>query len=57
MGIRICYCMRLVLSEDLGNVNPKHENLYVYMWNAITDDMLMTLRWNDVDVNDNINMR
>jgi len=42
-GIR-CF-KRLVLSDDLGSVNPKHKNLYVYMWNAIIDDV------------DNIDMR
>jgi len=39
-----CCCMRYVLSEDLGSVNPMHE--FICMWNAIS-----------CDVDDNIDMR
>ena len=67
-----------MLSEDLSNVNPKHE-LYVYMRNVIACDdddiemrgcwcwwcywdevmlmLVMILRWGDVDVGDDIEMR
>ena len=39
-----------MMSEDSGNVNPRHE-LYVYMWNVIACDV------DDIDVNDDIEMR
>ena len=60
--------MILLLSEDLGNVNPKHE-IYMYMCGRRLLMMLMTLRWDcvvmiiliwddvDVDGYDNIDMR
>ena len=35
-----CCCMRLMLFEDLNNECESHAwNLYVYMWNAITNDI------------------
>jgi len=41
--------MWFMLSEDLGNVNPKHEFICIYMWNVIAC-VLVTLRWDDVDL-------
>jgi len=60
--------MILLLSEDLGNVNPKLE-IYMYMCGMRLLMMLMTLRWDcvvmiiliwddvDVDGYDNIDMK
>ena len=42
-----CCCMRLVLSEDLGSVNPRHKNLYIYIYDVV----------DDVDVYDNNDIR
>ena len=39
--------MRLVLSEDLGSVNPRHKNLYIYIYDVV----------DDVDVYDNNDIR
>ena len=91
-GIMNHYYMWFMLSEDLGNMNPRHEFICIYMCgggggNAIACDaddiemkwcwywwchwdgcvymyicgmwlfmMLMTLRWDDVDIDDVIEM-
>ena len=38
-GIMDCYCMRFVLFEDLGNMNPKHEFMCVCVWIMIACDV------------------
>jgi len=61
-------CKRFVLPEDLGNVNPGHEFISMYMecdflscwwwyWYEMMLMLMMILRWDDVEVDNDIEMR
>ena len=60
------FCIRFVLSDDLGNVNSRHEFISVYVecdclscwwWYWYEMMLMMILRWDDVDVDNDIEMR
>ena len=65
-----CYCMRLVLFEDLGNVNLRHEKNICICGMRLTVDLviddinwyvvmlifMMVLIWDDVANEDHVNM-
>ena len=61
-----CY-MWFMWSEDLRNLNPRHEFIYVYVeccclwcwwyWDEMMMLLLMIMKWDDVDVDDDIEMK
>jgi len=59
-----CCCMRFMLPEDLGNVNPMHEFICMYVecdwlwcWDEMILMLMIMLTWDDVDVDNDIEMR